>query len=135
MQQSGQLNSDTLEKQRKARSTVRQERRQAAAGDTMLLLEELPEDNNGMINLAAEKGVSNWLSVLPVAEHVFYVHKAEFRDAMCLRFGWRPDRLPKNCVCGSSFTVEHTLMYNHGAFSFLRHNEIRDLSTKMLTEV
>ena len=55
LQQLGQLNPDTLEKQRKARSAVRQERRQAAAEGTRLLLEELPEDSKRMVNLAAEK--------------------------------------------------------------------------------
>ena len=43
--------------------------------------------------------------------------------------------MPEKCVCGSSFAVEHALMCNRGRFSFLRHNEIRDFSAKMLTEV
>ena len=43
--------------------------------------------------------------------------------------------MPEKCVCGSSFTVEHALMCSDGGFSFLRHNEIRDVSAKMLTEV
>ena len=42
--QQWQLNPGTLEKQRQARSAVRQEKRQAAAEDTRLLLEELPDD-------------------------------------------------------------------------------------------
>ena len=88
-----------------------------------------------MVNLAAEKGASSWLSVLPVAEHGFYLHKTAFRDAIYLRFGWRPERLPEKYICGSSFTVEHALTCNRGGLSFLRHNEIRDLSAKLLTEV
>ena len=88
-----------------------------------------------MVNLATEKGASNWLSVLPVAEHGFYLPKTGFRDAVCLRFGWRLDQLPEKCVCGSSITVEHTLTCNRGGFSCLRHDEIKDFSTKMLTEV
>ena len=31
--------------------------------------------------------------------------------------------------------MEHALTCNHEGFSFLRHNEIRDLSAKLLTEV
>ena len=135
LQQSRQLNSDTVEKQRQARLEVRQEKRHAAAEDSRLLLEELPDDIKRMVNLAAGKGASNWLSVLPVAEHGFYLHKTAFRDAICLRFGWRPDRLPEKCICGSSFTVKHALTCNRGGFSFLRHNEIRDLSAKLLTDV
>ena len=80
--------------------------------DTKLFLEELPDDTKRMVNQAAEKGASNWLAVLPVDEHGFYLHKTAFRDAICLRFGWKPGRLPEKCVCGSSFTVEHALTYN-----------------------
>ena len=58
------------------------------AEDSRLLLEELPDHIKRMVNLAAEKGASNWFSVLPVAEHGFYLHKTAFRDAICLRFGW-----------------------------------------------
>ena len=43
--------------------------------------------------------------------------------------------MPEKCVCGSSFTVEHALTCNRGGFSFLRHNEIRGLSAKLLTEL
>ena len=134
LHQSGQLNSNTLEKQRQARSAVRQEKRQAAADNTRLLLEELPEDTKRMANLAAEKGASNWLAVLPVDEHGFYLHQTAVRDDVCLRFGWKPGRLPEKCVCGSSFIVEYALTCNRGRFSFLRHNEIRDLSAKFLTK-
>ena len=52
-----------------------------------------------------------------------------------MRFGWRADRLSDKCVCGNNFTVDHALTCNRGGFSFLRHNEIRDLSAKLLTEV
>ena len=98
-------------------------------------MEELPDDTKRMVNLAAEKGASNWLVVLPVDEHGFYLYKTAFRDAICLRFGWKPDQLPEKCECESNFTVEHALTCNCGGFSFLRHNEIRDLSAKLLTEV
>lgn len=64
-----------------------------------------------------------------------YLHKTAFHEAICLRFEWMPDPLPEKYVCGSSFTVEHAMTCSHGGFSFLRHNEIRDLSAKLLKEV
>ena len=45
------------------------------------------------------------------------------------------ETLPEKCVCESSFTGEHAMTCNHGGFSFLRHNEIRDILAKMLIEV
>ena len=65
IQQSGQLNPDTLEKQRQARPLVRQEKRQAAAEDTRLLLDELPDYTKRMVNLAAERvHPTGWQSCL-----------------------------------------------------------------------
>ena len=37
-------------------------------------------------------------------------------------------------VCGSS-SVDHALTYKRGSFPILRHNEIRDLTAKLLSEV
>ena len=45
------------------------------------------------------------------------------------------DRLPSNCTCGASFSVEHALSCAKGGFPSIRHNEIRDLTATLLTEV
>ena len=42
---------------------------------------------------------------------------------------------PTSCVCGSRFSVEHALSCPRGAFPIIRHNEIRDLTASVLTEV
>ncbi len=39
------------------------------------------------------------------------------------------------CACGSNFTVEHVLSCPRGGFPSIRHNEIRDLTATLLTEV
>ena len=54
---------------------------------------------------------------------------------MALRYGWKPADLPTSCVCGSRFSVEHALSCPRGAFPIIRHNEIRDLTASVLTEV
>ena len=38
------------------------------------------------------------------------------------------------CVCGHNFTVEHAMSCPTGRFPSIRHNEIRDLTAKVLTE-
>ena len=45
--------------------------------------------------LASEKGASNWLTVLPLQEHNFTLYKTAFHDAVALRYGWDPVRLPQ----------------------------------------
>ena len=87
------------------------------------------------VELAKEKGASSWLSVLPLEEHGFYLHKGEFRDALCLRYGWQLNNIPQTCKCGTQFTVDHAMMCHLGGFPTIRHNEIRDITATLLTEV
>ena len=87
------------------------------------------------MELALEKGASAWLTTLPLTEKGFNLHKQAFRDALCLRYGWDPVRLPSTCVCGSAFTVEHSISCSHGAFLRIRHDRVRDLTANLLMEV
>ena len=40
-----------------------------------------------------ERGASSWLTTIPLVEYGFTLHKQAFRDAIYLRYGWRPARL------------------------------------------
>ena len=87
------------------------------------------------IDLAREKGSSSWLSVLPFDDHGFSLHKGDFRDALSLRYGWKLLHTPAKCNCGSTFTANHAMVCHKGGFPTIRHNELRDLSASLLTEV
>ena len=87
------------------------------------------------MDLAQEKGASSWLTSLPLEEFGFSLHKGAFRDAIALRYGWQPSNLPSTCACGSCFSVEHALSCPKGGFPTIRHNEIRDLTANLMTEV
>ena len=99
------------------------------------LMDILPDGLQRAVTLAKEKGSSSWLTALPLAEHSFTLHKGAFHDALALRYGWTPPKLPAKCECGSSFSVEHALTCVKGGFVHCRHNEIRDLTATLLTEV
>ena len=85
--------------------------------------------------MATEKGSSTWLTALPLAEHGFALHKGAFHDALALRYGWSPSEMPSKCACGNNLSVEHALSCAKGGFPSIRHNEIRDLTATLLTEV
>ena len=87
------------------------------------------------VDLSTEKGVSTWLSVLPIDEYGFCLHKSAFRDALCLRYAWPIKQAPQSCVCGKKFDVDHSMMCSKGGFPTIRHNEVRDLTADLLTEV
>ena len=95
----------------------------------------LPADLQRARELACLKGASSWLTVLPLDEHGFSLHKGDFRDAVCLRYGWPLSHLPSDCVCGASFTVDHAFTCFHGGYPILRHNEIRDITAQLMSEV
>ena len=87
------------------------------------------------MDLASVRGASNWLTTLPLNEHGFALHKSAFQDALALKYGWPPLRTPALYTCGSSFSVEHVLSCPKEVLPSLRHNELRDLTATLLTEV
>ena len=87
------------------------------------------------VELAQEKGASSWLTSLPIEEFGFALHKGAFQDAITLRYNWPPTRIPTTCACGNKFSVDHAMSCPKGGFPSIRHNEIRDLTAKLLTEV
>ena len=80
-------------------------------------------------------GSSIWLTTLPLVSHDFYLDKRTFWDAMYIRYNIPIDKLPSHCTCGTTFTVEHAMSCKTGGFIAIRHNDIRDLTAKLLSEV
>ena len=78
---------------------------------------------------------SSWLTALPVQEHGFSLHKTAFQDALALRYGWMPSRTPSHCACGTNFSVDHALSCPKGGFPSIHHNEVRDITAELLSEV
>ena len=118
-----------------AKADIRQKRREQATTDTSSLRGELTPTLQKAMDLARERGSSSWLTSLPLEEHGFVLHKGAFVDTLALRYGWVPSRTPSSCECGASFTLEHVLSCPRGGFPSIRHNEIRDTTANLLTEV
>ena len=92
----------------------------------------LPDKTQRAVDLACEKGPSNWLTVIPLKDMDFDLNKREFRDAVRLRYDWPIPNNPSVCVCGSMFTVDHAMICHRGGLVIQRHNEIRDLQAELL---
>ena len=126
---------DACEEQMNAKTDIHSQRPSQQLVSASTLKPTLPSPLQRSMSLAQEKGASSWLTALPVMEFSFTLHKSAFRDALCLRYGWLPDRAPTNCDCGTNFSVEHALSCPKGGFPSIRHNEIRDLTAYLLSEV
>ena len=85
--------------------------------------------------LSSEKGSGSWLTVLPLEDLGFCLNKQEFRDALCLRYGWNIPKMPSFCGCGQKNNVDHTLICKKGGYVAMRHNNLRDLNADMQKEV
>ena len=118
-----------------AKTAVRKLRHEQASDAVEDLKAHLSTSSRRAMELASEKGASNWLTSLPIEEFGFCLHKGAFKGVLALRYGWLPSNIPLHCVCGSSFTVEHVLSCPRGGFPIIRHNEIQDVTATMLTEV
>ena len=79
--------------------------------------ESLPSKTERTVELATEKGASNWLTVIPIKEMNFNLNKREFRDAIKLRYDWEIGDLPAMCTCGDLFTVDHAMVCRHGGLN------------------
>ena len=131
--QSHQIPDDSLVKplqqaMRSERATVLQDRAEYIRGVA-------PQKVQRALDLAAEKGSSVWLTVLPLREMGFNLNKREFRDAIKLRYDWPVDDIPSTCVCGDAFTVDHAMICKRGGLVTQRHNELRDLEAELLNMV
>ncbi len=82
------------------------------------------------MTLASERGASNWLTTLPIEEFGFTLHKGAFHDALALRYGWKLNRTPSNCSCGSSFSVNMLSRAGKVDSPITRH-----ITANLLTEV
>ena len=66
----------------KIKNCMKKKRRMHQEQRTKDILGQLNPQLQRSVVLSQEKGSSAWLTVLPVAEHGFFLHKGEFRDAL-----------------------------------------------------
>eukprot|EP00731_Ephydatia_muelleri_P017662 Em0010g760a len=128
-------NEETLTEQQKSIKEVvkmKLNRHNTAATQLRAML---PSNLQLAMDLCQEKGASSWLTGLPIEEYGFTLHKTAFRDALALRYGWLPANAPTSCACGAAFSAEHALSCPKGGFPSIRHNEIRDYTAYLLSEI
>ena len=117
------------------KSEIRQARHQLLTSNFNDIKSRLDFTLQRNIDLLTTKCSSVWLTALPIQEQGFHLNKQEFRDALCLRYGWQLSNVPDHCVCGSSFSANHAMICRHGGLTFIRHNELRDLTASWLQDV
>ena len=63
------------------------------------------------------------------------LNKLDFRDALCLRYGYRLDGLPIICVCGKDLDNDRAFTYLVGRYAIAHHNELCNNLPEVMREV
>ena len=128
LEQQHEYSYECLEAKITVKLTVQQQQREQASKSAVVLKNKLPAPDRKALELASEKGASNWLTSLPIEEFDFCPHKGAFKDALALRYGWTPSNIPQHAEgCWREC--------QRGVLLISRYNEIWDVTATLLTEV
>ena len=127
--------SDCEVAQQEAKTRTRSIKRAKQRENARNLESQLSAPLQSSMELSQKKGASTWLTAMPIDDHGFALYKSAFKDALFLRYGWSLQNSPSSCSCSHSFSVEHAFSCKTGGFPAVRHNEVRDITASLLTEV
>ena len=128
------INSNAMEyprevqqEQKERRQKCYQKNCEKAAEEAEAVKASLTKGQQNAVEQASERGASTWLTAIPMTKYGFQLNKQAFQDALCLRYGWTPEKLPSHCPCGESFSVAHAFSCPKGALPSIRHNRGRNI--------
>lgn len=124
-----------LHQQREIKQKIINERKSKEKENAAEILASAPAAMQRAVLIAQEKGASSFITSLPLQRYGFSLSKTEFRDAILMRYMWPLSNLPSRCVCGSPFSMEHSQICHTGGFINMRHDQIKTLLYKEMSEV
>ena len=101
---------------KKAKADLREEKDNILKQELDEIISQLEDNKKRSLMAAQEKGASSWLAALPIKRLGYALNKQEFREAICLRYGWQVTNTPKFCACGSINTIDHVLICKKGGY-------------------
>ena len=73
--------------------------------------------------------------VITLHEHGFAPNKAEFRDALSIRYNKQLKGMPSTCPCGQKVNQNHAMNCERAGFVIIRHKNVRDFEANLLKTV
>ena len=114
---------------------VKAEKEERLENEYADILNNLDVKAKRVLELARENGSGAWLNALPIQSLGYTLNKQEFRDSVCLRYGWQIPNTPSFCQCSKQNSIDHALSCKLGGYVHMRHNRVRDLEAEMMAEV
>ena len=125
---------DAVRSVRQLAREAKNNRNQGITERVTMIKREVTDGQRFLLEIAREKGVSSWLTVSPRWRDKAVMKRTDFRDALCIRYGYRLADLPEACVCGRELTTSNALTCHTGGYTVARHNEVRDLIADLIRE-
>ena len=97
------------------KSSIKKKRKDKHLNILTSLRQQMSSKNKWLNNIAQEQGSSSWLTVLSIKQFGF-LSKAEFWDAIYIRYGLPIKRLSSNGGCSKVYTGYHALSRKIGGF-------------------
>ena len=85
------------------------------------ILNILDHKSKRILELARERGAGSWLTALPIQALGYTLNKQEFKDSVCLRYGWQIPNTPSFCQCGKQNDIDHAFSCKRGGYVMMRH--------------
>ena len=123
------------EEVKKARGDTVATLREQARIKNEALMESQPTATKRNFEQLSQPGASTWLGALPLKDQGFNLNKAEFQDALNLRYDRPLKNLPSKCGCDRPFNVTHAMNCNKGGFISARHDNVRNFEAQLLKQV
>ena len=114
---------------------TKQEKEVRLTQDFERVRSQVSNDQKRYLDMSREKGSGAWLTALPIQSLGYVLNKRDFRDSLCLRYGWKIPNVPQFCACSKKNTIDHALICKKGGYVSMRHDRIRDLEASMLKDV
>ena len=111
--------------QKKIKTTIKNERENIHKNVFNILQNRLNENQLRLNSIHREKGVSIWLTSYSISDHGFDPQKQQFWDSL----------IPSTCFCSANIDVQHAMSCKRGGFVTIRHNDLRDLTANLLSNV
>jgi len=109
------------EEQNARKANIKRERDARLQKDAKELRLHVSPQLQRAMDLAQEKGASATVTALPLEKYgMTFPAKRDFRDILCLRYGYPIARLPEICACGEAYTVTHSQNCKRGGFILMR---------------
>jgi hypothetical protein len=81
-------------------AVVKDQKEKRHLDELILISEAVSTKTKRILDLAQEKGSGSWLTALPIEALGYTLNKQEFRDSVCLRYGWHIPNTPSFASAG-----------------------------------